>query len=591
MTPPNDPAQKPGYFEYGENSFADLQGEDTDDFLAFTTKAREGEYFTGRQYLLGTSLGGNNFTINPRIQPVTITSQVAEVIYFLRNGNLYRRVFLVAPERQKSLTTNGLGLAGGNYQPLPKSVYQTTMFGPSLFVSWLGMNDLSARPGGFTSIGGVVAQLPPVLNDLGDLANRENRAFRPRFLNDVNPQDGVPDDNNADGVNDYYPTLYTDGTNGWNGRPNGHVNEVVPYPTAAVARQNPGSYDLYAFPFIYPGMYSVPDPVRAAQGLGWVHYPSHTAAGGLINHSPLQFGEPTQPTDFTMNFAGGGQQTWWGFPTWRETMAGRSSGGGGLGWTDPVFSIGSAGLTQVLGLRPYQPNVAPAIANNLLPPIYNTNSATPSFSFDGAGSSNFVADPAAAGSTQSVYPTRLWEDDLILTNVRSFDVKAYDPDAPLYSTAANGLFSSGYQDLGYGAASYVSGLPANNNGTPVLPLPPFQASGSPQGFGHEGRVPPLPTDFRFHPRRPALNVGDPGLGVIRLTRTFDTWSTAYTGAPDADILLNGYFPTSPPIYPSFPPPYPSPLRGIQIQIRVVDPRNEKSKVLTIRHDFTDKLTN
>jgi hypothetical protein len=32
-----------------------------------------------------------------------------------------------------------------------------------------------------------------------------------------------------------------------------------------------------------------------------------------------------------------------------------------------------------------------------------------------------------------------------------------------------------------------------------------------------------------------------------------------------------------------------PLRGLQIQIRVVDPRNERVKVLTIRQDFSDKL--
>ncbi len=33
-------------------------------------------------------------------QPVTITSDYAEIIYFLRNGNLYRRVLLVAPDLQ-----------------------------------------------------------------------------------------------------------------------------------------------------------------------------------------------------------------------------------------------------------------------------------------------------------------------------------------------------------------------------------------------------------------------------------------------------------------------------------------------------------
>ena len=36
-------------------------------------------------------------------QPITITSDYAEIIYFLRNGNLYRRVLLVAPERQSSI--------------------------------------------------------------------------------------------------------------------------------------------------------------------------------------------------------------------------------------------------------------------------------------------------------------------------------------------------------------------------------------------------------------------------------------------------------------------------------------------------------
>ena len=46
---------------------------------------------------------------------------------------------------------------------------------------------------------------------------------------------------------------------------------------------------------------------------------------------------------------------------------------------------------------------------------------------------------------------------------------------------------------------------------------------------------------------------------------------------------------TPPIYPSYPPPYQAPLRGIQIQIRAVDPTNQKIKSLTIRQDFTDKL--
>ena len=91
MTPPLDPKDNLGYFEYGENSFADNQGDDTDDYLRFTVKAPEGQPFSGR-VLVPAATG----------QPILITSQYAEVIYFLRNGNLYRRVLLIVPERQSS---------------------------------------------------------------------------------------------------------------------------------------------------------------------------------------------------------------------------------------------------------------------------------------------------------------------------------------------------------------------------------------------------------------------------------------------------------------------------------------------------------
>ena len=69
-------------------------------------------------------------------QPITITSEYAEIIYFLRNGNLYRRVLLVAPERQSVIWQNN-------------AFYQMA-FGPfnvnAPIVSWQGMNDISAHP-------------------------------------------------------------------------------------------------------------------------------------------------------------------------------------------------------------------------------------------------------------------------------------------------------------------------------------------------------------------------------------------------------------------------------------------------------------
>ena len=149
--------------------------------------------------------------------------------------------------------------------------------------------------------------------------------------------------------------------------------------------------------------------------------------------------------------------------------------------------------------------------------------------------------------------------------------------------------STGNTNYAAGSTIYGPNGLGGSNGT-IQPPSSSRVNPSPSGFGHEGRIPPIPGDFRPHPRR-GFNIGDPSAGVTRLTHTFDTWSTDYVNAPDSDIDLNGLSANSMPIYPSFPPPYPSPLRGIQIQIRVTDARNERTKVLTIRHDFTDKLTN
>src|SRR6202035_4390418 len=94
---PLDPAQNLGYFEYGENEFSDVQGEDCDDYIRFTSKAPDGRPFTGRMWVNGGTLP------NGIVQPVSITSEYAEIIYFLRNGNLYRRVLLVAPQLQSTI--------------------------------------------------------------------------------------------------------------------------------------------------------------------------------------------------------------------------------------------------------------------------------------------------------------------------------------------------------------------------------------------------------------------------------------------------------------------------------------------------------
>src|SRR5208283_5263350 len=110
LTPPNNPKNNPGYLEYGENEFADVQGEDSDDYIRFTAKAPAGRPFTGRMWI--RAAGDSSDATNQLPQPITISSEYAEIIYFLRNGNLYRRVLLVAPSLQSTIEP-----AVGNVNP------------------------------------------------------------------------------------------------------------------------------------------------------------------------------------------------------------------------------------------------------------------------------------------------------------------------------------------------------------------------------------------------------------------------------------------------------------------------------------------
>ena len=85
------------------------------------------------------------------VQPVTITSDYAEIIYFLRNGNLYRRVLLVAPNSSRRLHQVHEQSVDGSYAFYPTLSATAPPRWPvaavgDVPVSWQGVNDLSARP-------------------------------------------------------------------------------------------------------------------------------------------------------------------------------------------------------------------------------------------------------------------------------------------------------------------------------------------------------------------------------------------------------------------------------------------------------------
>jgi len=640
LTPPLNPNNNLGYLEYGENEFADVQGEDSDDYIRFTAKAPAGRPFTGRMWVPPpipiSSMTPAQLQNYLATQPITINSEYAEIIYFLRNGNLYRRVLLVAPERQSSMATtvnNVWNYTHPNTGITTNPNFYTTALGGNQ-VSWQGVNDLSAHP---APTGAPYNNNSVILNTLGDLTSRENRWAYQRFSNDfqnlgtppatppalVPYGDGLIDDVNGDNVPDFYPTLYPGvlpPALGGTGPPVNAAGQLLWEPVAAA--RPVAAMQTMAFPFVFPGAYSRPQTLNTA-AYGWIHSPEPDVFynGGPVqfdanplaylqnvNHNPIDVGDNLP---LPSSGSPGGFQTWWGFPTWRETLSPL--------WTDPTLQVNAipgqpAGLAYILANSPLP-------AGTPLPPMTATYRGNPQpFNDELPTTSNFFFPLNANGYTPALWSQYSWEDDLIMTGVRSFDIKAYD----------NSL--ARYADLGWGddLRNYPLSISQNPNNQTTLPFlsgtPNPNLVGNPgftgltpylywnnqwydlinQTFAHEGRMPPLVKDNRYDAQYGAVlytgynytgNIGDDNPAVVRLRRVWDSWSTEYTQAPGTGVNPTGtaaqYFPAgpplAPPIYPSYPPPYPAPLRGIQIQIRVTDPASQRVKTLTIQQDFTDKL--
>jgi len=147
MTPPLNPKDNLGYFEYGENEFADAQGEDSDDYISFTAQYTDGNLFYGRYFPAPSGVPGGvgpdvRANSNQPVSPIMVSSDTAEVVYFLRNGNLYRRVFLVKPNlklfHEWAFSTNGAytGVRAANMPGIGNGVY----------LGWQALNDISTRP-------------------------------------------------------------------------------------------------------------------------------------------------------------------------------------------------------------------------------------------------------------------------------------------------------------------------------------------------------------------------------------------------------------------------------------------------------------
>ena len=262
LTPPNNPKNNLGYLEYGENEFADVQGEDSDDYIRFTAKAPAGQPFTGRMWIRAAGAS-----------PVGATQPASPADH---DHQRVRRDHLLPAQWQSlpSRAAGGTGAAvddravGQQRQPQPQPSQRRRLLpgrpgrqpGEPQHrqnqVSWQAVNDLSAHPA--TSGTPVPRQLGHPQHPGRPDQPREPALAYQRFADDFLDLTGAPEPRRPEPTTSTattcpttIPTLYPT------------VLLATPSTTPAsssTSRSRPIARALgaMAFPFVFPGAYSRP---------------------------------------------------------------------------------------------------------------------------------------------------------------------------------------------------------------------------------------------------------------------------------------------------------------------------------------------
>jgi hypothetical protein len=179
---------------------------------------------------------------------------------------------------------------------------------------------------------------------------------------------------------------------------------------------------------------------------------------------------------------------------------------------------------------------------------------------------------------------RVWED-VVLTNVISFDVRVFDPTAKAQPTTTPSLLPG---DPGYNSQAAASGAGAAGAYVDL-----GWGGGSPTLIS--GTFPPVGQTALQSAGRYVRNSASNNISPIA---TYDTWSFHYEvngededGDGVVDDGTNGVddngddLPDNPPEYETS-PPYPVPLKGIEVRIRCYEPTSKQVRQITLRHAFT-----
>jgi prepilin-type N-terminal cleavage/methylation domain-containing protein len=194
--------------------------------------------------------------------------------------------------------------------------------------------------------------------------------------------------------------------------------------------------------------------------------------------------------------------------------------------------------------------------------------------------------PLTSGATLSPFNAASGRlgDDIIMTNVLSFDVQVYDPGAPVF--VSNGT-SVEPRDQGYRAL--------------LTPGPP-SAAGAYTDLGYllgTSYTPPGGYPAPLFGGSPDARSGIPSARTVTNPYVYDTWSLHYendgvdqNGDGVADAATNGLDDGSPGdgIVDDIGerdtmPPYSAQLRGLRVTIRVYEPNSQQVRQMTVVQDF------
>ena len=185
-------------------------------------------------------------------------------------------------------------------------------------------------------------------------------------------------------------------------------------------------------------------------------------------------------------------------------------------------------------------------------------------------------------------------EDIVLTNVLGFDVRVFDPAAPIQVEGNTAIVPGddvpdNTNTLGEDHLNYFTNPPS--------PGTPADGTGAYVDLGHNVRANSLPA-FSVNPLFSTFGNSLSGLnGSATSRRTYCTWSTHYEANGidedsdgttdegtdgldnDSNSLVDEY------LEQETRPPYAFPLRGVEVRIRVYEPKSRQVRQVTVRHTF------